>query len=284
MPGFELKGKVSLDGSKWQAGLNQAKRHADSWSSETAKMIRGRLVQAFAVGALWRGATGLLEKAAEIRDRSTRIGVDPEEFQTLDYAARQSGASIDDVSAAIRTLARVQQDATEGNKDALAAFDRFGLSFDDLAQRAPIDVFYDVAKAVEEGKNQMNLLADAQTLLGRGGQALIPVFQSNFSGMVQEARNIGAPLTNQQVSEMGQTADALTKAQQEGASIFGKSFQALSDFVAKYGAFAALPFDRDARQSVFNAERLQSQLDNKLLEQMGSTLKSIDENTRTLKQ
>jgi len=273
MPRFELKGKVQLDGNQWQAGLNQAGRAADKWSSETSGMTRKRLLQAFAVGAMWRSATGALDKAAEIRDRSAGMDIEPEMFQHLDYAARQSGASIDDVSTAMRTLARMQQDATEGSKEALQAFERFGLVFDDIAGRKPADLLMDIAKAVEAGKNQANLLADMQTLLGRGGQSLIPVFQSNFTGMMQESRQIGAPLSNQQVAEMGQTADALTKTQQQGASFLGKAFASLSDVVEKYGPLVALPFDKDARRSVENAGRLSQQLQEKLLEK-------IERNTR----
>jgi len=273
MPRFELKGKVQLDGNQWQAGLNQAKRSADKWSSETAGMIRRRLVQAFAVGALWRSATEVLDKAAEIRDKSARMQVDPETFQHLDYAARQSGASIDDVSTAMRTLAGMQQDATEGSKTALQAFERMGLVFDDIAGRNVEDLFMDISKAVEEGRNQANLLADMQTLMGRGSQPLIPVFQSNFSGMMEESRKIGAPLSSQQVSEMGQTADALTKSQQSISVQIGKGFSNLSDFVEKNGAYFALPFDRDFKKSSDNSTRLQEKLDSKLLEK-------IERNTR----
>ena len=273
MPRFELKGKVQLDGNQWQAGLNQAKRSADKWSSETSGMIRRRLVQAFAVGALWRSATGALDKAAEIRDRSARMQVDTETFQHLDYAARQSGASIDDVSTAMRTLARMQQDATEGSKEALQAFERMGLVFDDIAGRSVEDIFMDISKAVEEGRNQANLLADMQTLMGRGGQSLIPVFQSNFSGMMEESRKIGAPLSSQQVSEMGQTADALTKSQQSIGAQFGKAFSNLSKLVEDYGALVTLPFSPEFAKSNRSIHRLQEKLDSKLLEK-------IERNTR----
>lgn len=283
MPRFELKGRINLDGNAWEAGLMKAKRSADVWSSETAGMIRKRLVQAFAVGAMWRTATSALDKATEIRDRSARMGVDPEMFQHLDYAARQSGASIDDVSTAMRTLARMQQDATEGSKEALQAFDRFGLVFDDIAGRKPDELFMDIAKAVERGKNAANLLADLQTLMGRGGQSLIPVFQSNFSGMMAESRAIGAPLTGQQVTEMGQTADALTKTQQEGASLLGKAFSKLSENVEKFGPLLSLPFDPEARQSVQSAQRLQTILDAKLLEKIEKNTRDTKSNTDVLK-
>jgi len=276
MPRFELKGKVQLDGNQWQAGLNQAKRSADKWSSETSGMIRRRLVQAFAVGALWRSATGALDKAAEIRDKSARMQVDTETFQHLDYAARQSGASIDDVSTAMRTLARMQQDATEGSEEALQAFERMGLVFDDIAGRSVEDVFMDISKAVEEGRNQANLLADMQTLMGRGSQPLIPVFQSNFSGMMEESRKIGAPLSSQQVSEMGQTADALTKTQQQGSFLLGKAFSELSQAVEKYVPLLSVPFDPDARRSVENASRLNTQLQEKLLEKIERNTRSLD--------
>lgn len=222
MPRFELKGKIQLDGNQWKTGLNQAGRAADKWSADTAGMIRRRLAGAFAVGAMFKGVSTILDKAVEIRDKSQEIGVDTDTFQHLEYAAKQSSGSIDEVSTAMRTLARMQQDATEGSKTALEAFERMGLVFDDIAGRNVQDVFMDISRAVEEGKNQANLLADIQTLMGRGGQSLIPVFQSNFSGMMQESRQIGAPFDPATIKEMSDLADDITRGQQGAAAEAGK--------------------------------------------------------------
>jgi len=145
--------------------------------------------------------------------------------------------------------------------------------FDDIAGRSVEDVFMDISKAVEEGRNQANLLADMQTLMGRGSQPLIPVFQSNFSGMMEESRKIGAPLSSQQVSEMGQTADALTKSQQSIGAQFGKAFSNLSKLVEDYGALVTLPFSPEFAKSNRSIHRLQEKLDSKLLEK-------IERNTR----
>lgn len=283
MPRFELKGRINLDGNAWEAGLMKAKRSADVWSSETAGMIRKRLVQAFAVGAMWRTATGILNKAAEIRDSAKGMEVDVETFQHLDYVARQSGASIDDMSTAMRTLARMQQDATEGSKEALQAFERFGLVFDDIAGRKPIELFLQIAKAVEKNKDSASILADLQTLMGRGGQSLIPVFQSNFSETFDQSKSIGVPFSEQNVNEMGKTADDLTMALQSAYAVAGKAWTKVSKLVEDNFSFLSLPFDPDARQSVQSAQRLQTILDAKLLEKIEKNTRDTKTNTDTLK-
>jgi len=288
MPRFELRGKIGVDGNQWQAGLNKAQRAADKWSSETAGMIKRRLAGAFAVGAMLKGAGAIMDKSVEIRDKSQEIGVDTDTFQHLEYAAKQSSASIDDVSTAMKTLARMQQDATEGSEDALQAFERMGLVFDDIAGRSVQDVFMDVSRAVEEGKNSANLLADMQTLLGRGGQSLIPVFRSNFSGMLKESQQMGAPLDPEAIKELSDLADDITRAEQGAASGAGKlwnktknayrTISAQNDILGNY-----LGNIWGKRSASLDPDYIDSSSIGMKLERQLEQLKEIKRNTESLK-
>lgn len=280
MPRFELKGKVNLDGSKWKSGLDQAKRNADTWSRDTSRMIKSRLISAFAVGELFRGMTGLFDKAAELRDEAAKIGVDPESFQVMDYAARQSGASIENVAKAVKRLSVAQRDVLDGSQEMVDPFARFGITPETLENNTPQELLEIVSRQVKNGVNSENLLADIQAILGRSGPELVPTFQSDFNAMMQEGREIGTPFSNEQVMELGQAADAWTKTQQEGASAVGKAYQSISELVERIGPLVTLPFDVDARSSLENSNRLQKQL----LENIERNTKATKENTQPLNQ
>jgi hypothetical protein len=280
MPRFELKGKVNLDGSKWKSGLDQAKRNADTWSKDTSRMIKSRLMTAFAVGAMFRGMTSLFDKAAGLRDEAAKIQVDPESFQVMDYAARQSGASIDNVAKSVKRLSAAQRDVLDGSAEMVDPFLRFGITPETLENNTPVELLDIISKQVEKGVNKESMLADIQAIMGRSGPELIPTFQSGFSGMMQEGRDIGPAFSNEQVMELGETADAWTKTQQEGASALGNLYQGASDLIEKLGPLVALPFDQDARNSVTQMNVLQ----NKLLENIERNTKATDKNTAPLNQ
>lgn len=230
MPRFELKGKVQLDGNQWQAGLNQAGRAADKWSSETAGMIKRRLASAFAVASLIRGFTTTVDKAVDIRNKSGKIGVDPETFQAMEYAAEQSGASIDDVTQSIIELGKKQQEVGKGSKDVTDAFRRFGLEFDDVVNRDPVELFNEISKAVNSGVNPQNLMADIDKLLSGSGQNLIQAFKSDFSGMMAEGRTMPT-FTNEQVPEIAAVGDDITRGQKSFWSGVGKSIAWTKDAI-----------------------------------------------------
>ena len=280
MARFELKGKVQLDGSKWNASLDQAKRKADTWSAETSSMIRRRFVSAFAVGAMFRSMTGLFNKAAEIRDEAAKIGVDPESFQVMDYAARQSGASIDNVGKAVKRLAAAQRDVLDGSAEMVDPFSRFGITPETLENNSPQELLQIVSRQVKSGSNAENLLADIQAIMGRSGPELIPTFQSGFSEMMQEGRDIGAPLSDQQVTELGEAADAWTKTQQEGATLLGNLHKTASELIENLGPLVTLPFDVEARKGV----NLTSELQTKLLQNIEKNTKQTKDNTEPLRQ
>jgi uncharacterized protein YukE len=273
MPRFELKGKVQLDGNQWQAGLNQAKRSADKWSSETAGMISSRLKQAFAVGAMWRTATQVLDKAKVISRDASKLDVSPEMFQHLEYAAQRSKVEIDDVREAILELSVKQQEMAKGSKDVTEAFQRFGLEFDDVVNEKPLELFKKIEAAIASGINPQNMIADLDTILSDDGKKLITAFTGGFMNKVSESQEIGAPLSNQQIQEMNQTSTALSEAQQSIGVAIGKAYSDLSKLVENYGALVTLPFSPEFAKSNRSIHRLQEKLDNKILEK-------IEKNTR----
>jgi len=159
--------------------------------------------------------TGPMDEGARIRDEAAKMGVAVETFQHLDYAARQSGGSIEDMGKAFKALAVRQLDAKQGNKQYLEAFERYGITLDELESKNPEQLFARIAEQVERGVNQANELADVQRLLGRSGTELLPTMQAGLGGAVAESMRIGAPMTAQQVRDYAAASDKLTKLNQQ---------------------------------------------------------------------
>ena len=231
---MNLKAKVGLDTTGFDAGLKRMKAQAGNFMAQTSKRMQGGAGVGGALGGAMKG--GLLgmaiasarelfgvaakafptETAARIRDESKKIGVDTDTFQELDYAARQSGASIEDVGKAFKALALRQQDAIRGNKEYSEAFERYGVTVEQLKAKGPQDLFKLIAEQVEDGVNKANELADIQRLLGRSGTELLPTMQAGLGAAMGEAQRIGAPMSAKVVRDYAKMADDLTKLGQVG--------------------------------------------------------------------
>lgn len=209
MARFTLKGRLQLDGSQWKTGLDQAKSRADVWSRDVAATIRSRLAAAFAVGSLFRAATSSIDRAGQVRDRSRALGIDPELFQQIDFAAAQSGSSVDDAAKAIKRLAVAQIDTIRGSKEMVDSFRAYGITIDDLKSKRPEDLFFEIAQKVEDGVNRANQLGDLQKIMGRSAPNLIPAFETGFARAASDAIRFNTVLSRADVMELARAGDDL---------------------------------------------------------------------------
>ena len=234
---MNLKAKVGLDTGGFDAGIKRMKTKADAFIAKTNKQLKrpdglsrvgpfAALASIPIVGSLLAGAakkTLPAEEASRIRDESKKIGVSTTTFQELDYAARQSGGSIQDVGKAFKALSIRQQDAIRGNKEYTEAFARYGVTVDELKAKKPQELFALISKQVEGGVNKANELADVQRLLGKSGTALLPTMQAGLGAAMTEAARIGAPLSPEQIKKYSDMGDQMTKIGQFGAKTFYQS-------------------------------------------------------------
>lgn len=231
---MNLKAKVGLDTGGFDAGIKRMKTKADAFIAKTNKQLKrpdglsrvgpfAALASIPIVGSmLAAGAKKTLpaEEASRIRDESKKIGVSTTTFQELDYAARQSGGSIQDVGKAFKALSIRQQDAIRGNKEYTEAFARYGVTVDELKAKKPQELFALISKQVEGGVNKANELADVQRLLGKSGTELLPTMQAGLGAAMTEAARIGAPLSPEQIKKYSDMGDQMTKIGQFGAKTF----------------------------------------------------------------
>lgn len=206
---FSLKGILSLDGSKWRGGLDAAQRQTKQFAKTFAIGV-GTILKAHLVTALkdafldgYRQVMNSLDKAAGIRDRATRIGVTPEHMQGLDYAARQSGATGEQVVAAVKGLSKTLQRAREMTTDPLTGasvrkdqaifdtFQKFKLTTKEIDQMSGAYIFQRISENVRLGANQKDRSADLQKLMEEAGDALVPMMLANIPKTIREAKAKG---------------------------------------------------------------------------------------------
>lgn len=283
MPKFELKGKVSLDGSKWKSGLQQAEIEAERFSGRMATRLGGA-IKASLIGAIVGGVTAgvaaalsSLGKSARIRDMASKIGVTPERMQEMEFAANQSGATGEQVVAAVKGLSKTLQRANEldekggfKNRDLREKFAKFGVTDEEMGL-PPAAVLQVIGKRVGEGWNKKDALADIQHLMEESGVALLPVFKAGMEETMQRARELGT-ISGKDVMQLAALDDKKT----DLAFAAGNRAATVTAATARLAASTAVS---EVGNVGFGSNNFMIGANNQLI----TTLKNIERNTDSLR-
>jgi hypothetical protein len=159
-------------------------------------------------GGLFKLAKDFADAGSEIYDLSVRTGVSAEALSEFGYAAEQSGASLNEVTAAITRMQRFTTQATGGSKTANKALAELGLTAKDLASLKPEDQFKKVASAIGAVQDPAQRTAKAMQIFGRGGMRLLPMIQ-DFEALTAEARAFGLVISTEDAKKADEFGDLL---------------------------------------------------------------------------
>jgi hypothetical protein len=179
--------------TRLKAGLAEVAGEEGLVSEATAE-LGGHLAGMFGLIAAAEGFKFLIEGTQksvlnlELLSEKTGIGIT--QLAGIEHVAEASGVKFDSVSSALTRLSKAQALALEGGDKQIKSFADIGISVDELKSLSPEDLFFRVGEAMANAESHAAANASAFTLLGRGGAALIPIFEQNkesLRGMVEEA-------------------------------------------------------------------------------------------------
>lgn len=138
-------------------------------------------------GAAVGGMLALANKTAETADvidkLSERTGINREELQRWKYAAEQSGGDIGKLEVGMKKLSDVMDGATSGSKANVEAFNKIGISLDDLKTKSQSEIFDDVMNALADMPQGAERNALGNDLLGKSYTELLPLLNAGSEGM-----------------------------------------------------------------------------------------------------
>lgn len=258
---------------------------------QSASSLRGAL-GAIGAGVSIAGLTGLVRGAIDAADNlnklSQKVGVSVESLSKLQYAAKLSDVSTDELSVGLKKLSVNLQEAGRGSGDALAAFKALGFSQRELLNLSPDQAFARIAEqfaGIEDGAGKTAL---AIKLFGRSGADLIPLLNSGSAGLKQmadEAQRLGIVISADAAAAAERFNDNLTRISESsralGIQLANTALPALTDFTEQliesqriFGSFGSAllnigikidPFKtlaENLRKTRIEIEQLQSALQN----------------------
>lgn len=122
----------------------------------------------------------IFRSADEMQKLSDKTAISAEDLQRFQAAGTTAGNSINEITNAITTM---QDHLASGDKSAVAALDRLGLSIQDLQGLSPADRFREIARAIRDIQDPAEQTRDAIDVFGRTGAAILPTIKSNFQGV-----------------------------------------------------------------------------------------------------
>lgn len=254
---FELFAKLTLDSSDYDKSLDDAKKEASelgqTWDKAKGQISKGMGQITTGVGVL-AGAGAAAFKAADsasknldtIDKMSQKLGMSTQAYQEWDYVLQISGADIQSLGSGLKTLTNKFDDAKSGSEGAVKAFERIGLSMDDIKDMSREDLFSAVIYAFQDMGDTAERAALANELLGRSGTELAPLFNTTSEetkNLIQQVNDLGGVMSEEAVKNGAAFQDSLTslKTAFSGASnsLMAELVPAITSLMDKIAAFIA---------------------------------------------
>jgi hypothetical protein len=202
--------EVNITGNS--SGLDRALGKAESSLSRFAKGAAAGIAGALSAGVFVAAGKAALNYADNIGKVAQKVGMTTEELSGLNYAAKLSDLSIEQLQSSLGIMARKMGDSAE-------SFQAFGVSLrnNDGTMRGTNEVLMDVADKFAMMPDGVQKSQWALELFGRSGLDLIPLLNggaASIAEMTNQARMFGVVVSQEAASGAEQFNDNITRLQQ----------------------------------------------------------------------
>ena len=198
--------RVTADRSRLGAGLAAAQKQLQSFAAGAAKFGGGALAGAAGVLApLVMAVKQFADAGSALDDMSQRTGASVEALSGLGYAAKMSGAELEDVEKGLRTM---QKGLAAGD----TGFEKLGLSIESLKGLSPDEQMKVIADKLAAIEDPGERAAAAMDIFGKSGANLMPLLSGGsqgINGLISEADSLGVIMSGEAASSAAILGDAI---------------------------------------------------------------------------
>ena len=216
----DLKVKVGVDKSGFTTGLASMENSVKGFGMKVGGILAG----AFAFDKIIQGFSNAIDKGDQLQDLANRFGVAASSLQEIGNAASTSGAGLEDVAGAMNKLAKNAGAAIGGNEQMAEAFNKIGLSVEQLNGMSPQDLFFALSKAVASGTLGMQDFTIAQELAGKGAAVLMETLRMGPEVIAANGQAMGV-WTDETISKLSEASDSIKTFQNKMTIAFGSIAQ-----------------------------------------------------------
>lgn len=211
------KGKVQVDITAKDEASGKLKA-VGTQGDKLKGMFKNMAIAAAAAAAAISAAVGKMltdwtRAGDEIAKTAKRMGWGTEAVSEMAYVAKLGGASLSDLETAQKRLSKAIVDAEAGLATYVRAFDRLGVSVDDLIGLEAEDQFWLVAMALANVEDTATRTATAMDLFGRSGTNLVPMLDMGAEAIGdarEAAHDLGIVFSEEAAASAEAMNDAMT--------------------------------------------------------------------------
>lgn len=212
MPRLTLEAVLGLNKTGFDAGISSAEKQVRKFGEG----MKSTLSNFLTTGAIISFVKNLIDSTSRLNDLSSKIGVNSEALQQFAYAAKQTGANIEDVATAFRFLSKARAEALQNpNGEHGQVFGAMGIDAAELRAKNLETLFRKIAETVRTTDFGASEMAMVEKILGRGAGELIPMFKQGLEDLATEARKVGAVMNDDivmAIDDIGDSIQSLTDA------------------------------------------------------------------------
>lgn len=194
---FSLFGEIFIDNEKANKSIEDTTNKGKNAHTSFAESAGNIAKKATAIGTAIAGAStavvggisAMATKTSDYADKfdkaSLRTGIAVEDLQRLNYAAGQSGISLETVEKSAKKLSFRLGEVSEGNKTTIAMFEKLGVSVTDSNGnlRSSSDVYNDTIKKLADMGDTAQATAVGTDLFGKAFTDMKPLLAEGSDGI-----------------------------------------------------------------------------------------------------
>ena len=227
---MNVKGRTSLDGSGWAAGLRKMEAGTKGAAGRMASSMAGAIGGVFAVGFLTSATRRIIDHADAIDKMAKRMETTTDIAQQFDFAASQNGATVEMVERSFMKTAQAMEGAKQGLSTYIRAFAAFGITMQQIQTSTPEQIFLKIAEAIERAGGALDKAKSLQDIMGRGGRQLVPAFVSGFAATAAAAPD---PIDAETIKNLAEFNDELDRLKRETLPAAAEAVGILADSFEK---------------------------------------------------
>lgn len=191
----------------------KAKQSANGMSEAFVGAAKGIAAAFLSVEAIKGFANAIISTSkavADLKDQADQVGISFKAFQELQYAAIQSGTTIEKLTAVIAKMQVALGRMAETGKD--DPLEKIGLSIEKIINLSPDKQFSAIIEALSKIENPAQRAAVAAELFGKGFKDINPIIEQGADGLAktsEELRKMGGTISDVTEGEMAKFDDAL---------------------------------------------------------------------------
>ena len=170
---------------------------------------------AIASGVVAAGLSVMVKRQLSVIDTtaklSDRIGVSTEFLSAYGHAASIAGTSQEEFNKAIEMYVRRLGEAQMGTGEAKDALEALGIPLEDIINQSPEQSFVRIADGIKQLGTQSEKSAVAYKLFGRSGSKMLNLLESDLSGVISEAEQLGISFSRVDAAKIEEANDAVTR-------------------------------------------------------------------------